>query len=77
MKDASMKLHEKHERTLLKTVTYRIGIIITQTIIVYFITRQPLETLSIVSVSNIVATCFYYLHERFWNSISYGKVVKK
>lgn len=72
-----MKLHEKQERTLLKTLTYRIAIIISQTTIVYLITKEPMETFSIVSISNVVATIVYYLHERFWNSISFGKVVKK
>lgn len=72
-----MKLHEKTSRSLVKTITYRLTIIVSQSIIVQFITRDIVTTVSIVSISNIIATILYFLHERIWNSIHWGKIIKK
>ena len=68
-----MAFHELHSRSLAKTVTYRILIIISNTAIVYALTRQIEATISITAISTIVSTIIYFFHERAWNHVYWGK----
>ena len=69
-----MTFHEHAPRSLIKTITYRILIIVSNGIIVYFITEDATATTQITIVASIVSTALYYLHERAWNKIHWGKV---
>lgn len=70
------RFYEKHERTFVKTVTYRIAIIISTLIITWFVTYDLTTVLSITSIATVASTIIYYLHERIWNGIHWGKVKK-
>ncbi len=65
--------HEKHSRSIAKAISYRIVSIISDLILVFAITRKVELTLGIVTVSNLVSTVLYYLHERFWNKLHNGR----
>lgn len=68
-----MKFSEQSERSIAKTVTYRILIVISTFIVTYFLTGELKFSLELTAVANIVNTLLYYLHERFWNKIHWGK----
>lgn len=64
---------EKNTRSVLKAVTFRIAIIISDSVIIYALTRRFDVTLGVIAFSNLSSTILYFLHERVWNHISWGK----
>lgn len=64
---------EYPKRTLAKTVTWRI-IAVSVTILAVYIYTGKIEESLIVGVSaNAVKMVLYYIHERMWNRVSFGK----
>ena len=72
-----MAFHEKHSRSVAKALTYRALIIIADSIVVYLLTRRFDLVAGFVIVSNIYSTVLYFIHERIWNDIHWGKVHTK
>jgi len=68
-----MAFHEKHSRSIVKAITYRILIIISDTIIVYIITRRLDIAAGFIAINTVVNTALYFAHERAWNNIHWGK----
>lgn len=68
-----MKFFEHSKRSIVKTITYRILIVISTFIITYYLTGELKFSLELTAVANIVNTVLYYLHERIWNKIHWGK----
>lgn len=64
-------------RSIAKAVSYRIIIIILDFTFVYLFTRQINIAVGFVLISNVYTTVAYYLHERAWNKISWGKIQDK
>lgn len=58
---------------MLKSVTYRLLIVITNSIIVYALTRSFDMTLGVILFSNLLNTIMYFVHERFWSRVHWGK----
>ncbi len=71
------KFHEHIERSLVKAITFRIVIIIADFIVFFVITGRYMVTLELVVISNIVSTILYFLHERVWNLVPFGKSIRK
>lgn len=71
------KFSEKAKRSLIKTITYRVLIVISDGIIVYAITHKYEIALAVIIARNASAMLLYYLHERFWNGVHWGKITKK
>jgi uncharacterized membrane protein len=71
------KFYEKGSRSLLKSITFRIVIVIADGVIVYALTHRLDLALGIVVIRNIFATILYWGHERIWNNIAWGKGEKK
>ena len=67
------KFHEHINRSLIKTISYRLLIIISNSLIIYAVTRRSDYTAGFIIVSNIVSTLVYFFHERFWNTVHWGK----
>lgn len=66
-------MHEEPKRSWLKAVSFRIIATSTGMFLVYLFTGQ-LELMAGFGISDVVLKLiFYYLHERVWNSIKYGK----
>ncbi len=73
-----MPFHEQAPRSLIKTLTYRILIILSNGLLVYIVTEDPRLTGEITLGAAIISTTLYYLHERLWNRIQWGIIhVKK
>jgi adenylylsulfate kinase len=69
---------EKHSkdlwsRSLVKAVTYRVAIIILDFTSIYLLTRKTDVALGFMIVSNIYTSVAYYIHERLWNKVNWGK----
>jgi len=71
-----IKFHsgETLRRSVVKTVSYRFAILILDFIAVYLFTGQVKVALGFMVVSNIYATVGYFLHERIWERIKWGKI---
>ncbi len=64
---------EAHSRTLAKTISWRIlATMITMTV-VYIFTGEWFIAIGVGIVEVIAKITFYYLHERIWHRISWGK----
>lgn len=74
MRTIQTKYVESSGRSVIKAVTFRIVILISDSIIVYAITHRVDVTLSVMIFSNLSSTILYFLHERAWNPVSWGKV---
>jgi uncharacterized membrane protein len=72
-----MKAHERVERSIVKTITYRVLLILAQAVIVYGFTGSRELTIGLTTATNAAATVIYFFHERAWNAIHFGKEVKK
>lgn len=64
---------EKRTRSVAKAVTYRLVSIIMDSTIAYAITRDTEKTALLVIISNVISIMVYFVHERVWNRIHWGK----
>jgi uncharacterized membrane protein len=65
--------YEHSKRSLVKAIIFRILVLISDGIIIFAITHRYDITLSVIILSNFSSTILYFLHERLWNKISWGK----
>ena len=68
---------ETLKRSIVKTVSYRLIILTLDFIAIYLFTGKIKVAVGFTVVSNIYTTIGYFLHERFWDKISWGKLIKK
>lgn len=67
---------EKHRRSLAKSITYRtLSVIVDFTVAYLFFRDAPLAA-AVVIVVNVYSTFLYYLHERVWAHIDWGRQPK-
>lgn len=74
--------HTRHatetlRRSIVKTISYRAVILILDFTSIYLFTGQIKVALGFTIVSNIYTTVGYFLHERIWDKIKWGKIVYK
>lgn len=65
---------EQKRRSILKAITWRITGTVDTFILAWIITGKPGIALTLSSVEVITKMTLYYLHERTWNRISFGKM---
>jgi uncharacterized membrane protein len=68
-----VRFFEHIKRSLVKTITYRIFIVISTFIITFWITGRIDLTLWVTITANLTNTVLYFIHERIWNHIHWGK----
>jgi len=68
-----MRFKETRQRSITKSVTFRVLVIFSDLVIVFALTRKLVDTVAITVFTNIASTVFYFLHERLWNNIGWGK----
>ena len=61
-------------RTLIKTITWRLIATVASLIIAFLISNDWKVAGSIASIQVIIHTVLYYLHERLWINIRWGKM---
>ena len=65
---------EKRSRSLVKAVSWRVTGTVDTVLISYLITGRLTLAVSIGAVELCTKTCLYFLHERLWNRVSFGRV---
>lgn len=68
---------EQPKRTLLKTLTWRLLAVVITMVVVYGYTGDIHESLVVGITANFFKMIIYYLHERIWNRISFGRLQPK
>jgi len=61
------------QRSIVKTISYRVIVVILDFIAIYLFTGQIKVALWFTIVSNIYTTIVYFIHERVWDKIKWGK----
>jgi uncharacterized membrane protein len=69
-----MGFHEHHSRSLVKTITYRVLIVVSHGATVYIMTHDWQATFDLTIVSSVISTAIYFFHERAWNHVHWGKM---
>lgn len=69
------QLKDSFKRSLVKSIGYRIIIILLDFGTVYIFTHKINIALGFMLVSNTYTTIVYFLHERLWNGIKWGKKI--
>jgi uncharacterized membrane protein len=67
---------DNRKRSFVKSITFRILIVIADTTIVLALTKRYDLAIGFVVLTNLASTLLYYLHERVWAHIHWGKVKK-
>jgi uncharacterized membrane protein len=62
------------KRTLVKTILWRISVASVSFVITYAITGDAQLAGLLIASKAILNTIWYYLYERIWNRISWGKI---
>ena len=65
---------ETRRRAIVKAMTYRVIVAVTLAIISWYYTGNLFETSAVSITYTIIATVIYYLHERAWIKVKWGKV---
>jgi uncharacterized membrane protein len=65
-------MRDSKKRSIAKTISYRIICIIMLACVTYLITGDLVEMTYIVVVFQTIQTFVYYLHERVWESVTWG-----
>jgi len=64
------------KRSLVKALTYRAFIVCLDFLFIYILTHKVEVALGFMIVSNIYTTVGYFLHERLWARIRWGREPK-
>ncbi len=68
-----MRFEETRKRSIIKSVTFRILVVVADLVVIYALTRKFVDTIAITVATNVASTIFYFLHERVWNAIHWGR----
>lgn len=65
---------EHPKRTLVKTITWRIIALVTTITVVYIYSGDIHESLVVGIGANFIKMFLYYIHERVWNRVHFGRL---
>jgi len=68
-----VKPAETHNRSIAKSVSYRVVSITIDSFVAYYFTRSVALSAGIVIFVDTYSTIVYYLHERAWAHIHWGR----
>jgi uncharacterized membrane protein len=66
---------ETHLRSWIKSITFRILATVTTIVLVFIFTGELLMALEIGLIEVVAKLILYYVHERFWDRVPWGKIV--
>lgn len=64
---------EKPQRAAIKSVTWKIIATLITLFTLYFFTREISISIKITIAEAVLGLVFFYIHERIWNRIGWGK----
>lgn len=67
------RFFESYHRSLTKAISFRLVILAVDGLIVFGLTQNVNLTVEILTVTSVLHTLLYFLHERSWNEIHWGK----
>ncbi len=62
------------KRSIVKAITYRVIIVFLDFLVVYLLTKKIDVAAGFMIASNIYTTVAYFLHERVWARIRWGRI---
>ena len=65
--------YETHRRSIVKSVVFRVVVITSDTTIIFLLTHKIAETLGLTVATNLSSATLYYLYERIWNRVKWGR----
>ena len=65
---------ESHSRSIAKAVSYRVFGSMTTALVFFVFSSDATLSLGAGGLDIVVKTGLYFLHERLWNHITYGRV---
>lgn len=65
---------ESHSRSIAKAVTWRSGGTVVTFAVAWLLTGEPTLSVGIGLLDSAVKIGAFYVHERLWNRVSFGKV---
>jgi adenylylsulfate kinase len=64
---------ESHKRTIMKTIIWRLIATSTTILLAYVWFGEWTSSISLGITANAIKTLFYYVHERAWDRIEFGR----
>lgn len=64
---------EQKRRSIIKTISWRLWATVTTIALVYFFVGEVKVAFAIGGIEIIIKMLLYFLHERWWNTIKYGR----
>lgn len=68
---------DHHKRSVSKAITFRALIVVTDIFVIFAVTRKVSQTLALIAYTNLAGTVLYYIHERLWNRVRWGRHQKR
>jgi len=68
-----MPYSDHHKRSIAKTVGFLAIVLASDYIVAFIITRQFGLSFTITFFSNLISAIIYFIHERAWNKVHWGK----
>ena len=66
---------ETHKRSLVKTISWRIIATIVTVLVSFMWLGEWTTSIALALTANGIKALLYYVHERGWNQLSWGRVV--
>jgi len=70
-----MPLYVQTKRSLVKAITFRSVILCSDAVVVFLITHRWDQTIGLVIATNVASSTLYFIHERVWNRIQWGREI--
>jgi len=64
---------ESHFRSIMKAISWRALATCTTVLLVFIFTRRLVVSIEVGMAELVIKTFLYYLHERLWEGIRFGK----
>ena len=71
------RYYETTRRSITKSLTFRVLVIISDLIVVYLVTHKVDLAVTVMITTNIASMTLYFFHERIWNGVKWGKAQRK
>jgi uncharacterized membrane protein len=72
-----MSNRASRKRSFVKAVTYRAVIICLDFLVIYLLTGKVRTAAGFMIISNIYTTLAYFVHERVWSGIAWGRQLER
>lgn len=66
--------HQRRSRALVKTVLYRLLMVVVTVVVALLVTGDLVASLNIGIAANLVKMVLYYVYERVWDRVEWGLV---